>query len=98
MTLGSPTRRQGPRTVTIPPDWEPSPENINALPGPLREYCHDLHVTKPADLVQASWELRRTNAALRARIRSLDAAPPEPPTESTKLLDKWVRIITRARV
>jgi hypothetical protein len=68
MKLGSPTRLDGPRTVTIPLDWEPSPENTNALPGPLREYIHDLIATQAfsADLVQTNWELQRTNAALRA--------------------------------
>src|SRR5436190_286651 len=31
-----------PNMIEIPDDWQPTPENVNALPMPLREYIHRL--------------------------------------------------------
>ncbi len=37
----------------IPDDWQPTPENINALPEPLRSFVHDLQtICDPAGMVQ----------------------------------------------
>lgn len=53
--------------MTIPDDWTPSAENINALPKPLREYIHQLETfTGSAGLIQE-------NAALRVRVEQLEA-------------------------
>ena len=31
-----------PVALDIPPNWTPTPANINALPDPLRQHIHDL--------------------------------------------------------
>lgn len=45
--------------INIGPDWLPTPESINALPGPLRRYIHDLEANSPSDLVMENFELHQ---------------------------------------
>lgn len=43
------------------PEWLPTPENINALPDPLRKYIHDLETNcDPAGMVQENALLKDT--------------------------------------
>jgi hypothetical protein len=43
----------------IPDDWQPTPENINSLPMPLRRYIHELQTQcDPTGDVQTIWCLR----------------------------------------
>lgn len=59
--------------ITIPDDWTPSAENINALPKPLREYIRLLECrSDPATLVQQEALVRIQNQALN---KMLDEAP-----------------------
>jgi hypothetical protein len=40
-------------------DWLPTPENINALPAPLRQYIHQLEtLSDPARLVWQNMALK----------------------------------------
>jgi hypothetical protein len=63
--------------VTLTTDMDkfvPDPEHINALPGPLRRYIHDLETrADPAGDVAQIAILRETVAALEARIRELES-------------------------
>ena len=53
--------------MKIPADWTPTADNINALPGPVRQYIHGLEtMADPAGLVQ-------DNALLKDQTRQLDA-------------------------
>ena len=46
-------------------DWLPTPENINALPEPLRQYIHQLEtLSDPARLVWQNMALKDQLAAL----------------------------------
>ena len=55
----------------------PDPEHINALPGPLRRYIHDLATrADPAGDVAEIALLKENNAALWARIRELERDGP----------------------
>ena len=54
-------------TVTIPPDWTPTPANVNALPMPLQRYIHDIvTICDPAGIV-------RENLILRGQVQQLTA-------------------------
>lgn len=45
----------------ISEDWLPTPENINALPEPVRKYIHDIETnTDPAHLVQENVLIKDT--------------------------------------
>jgi hypothetical protein len=53
-------------TLDLSEDWWPTPENINALPKPLRRYIHDLQTNvDPAGTMRENFRLRQENAALR---------------------------------
>lgn len=55
--------------------WTPTPENINALPEPLRRFVHDLETRcDPSGDVRTIGELRDTVAALEAEVRELRAS------------------------
>ncbi|MET3929516.1 hypothetical protein ABIE51_001403 [Lysobacter sp. OAE881] len=61
-------------TITIPENWLPTSENINALPRPVRDYIMRLHAnTDPAG------ELRRAMVAEMERdaLRKMIAEAPE---------------------
>jgi hypothetical protein len=56
-------------TCEILPDWEPTPENIQALPEPLRRYIMYLKTRcDPAGDIQEIWSLREQVAGLAARL------------------------------
>ena len=58
----------------IPPDWTPTPANINQLPEPLRRYFHDLEtVSDPAGDVAELFRLRAENKLLRWECARLAA-------------------------
>ena len=45
--------------TTLPPDWKPTPENINALPFPLRRYIHALEADcDPAGTIRSEVIMR----------------------------------------
>lgn len=45
--------------LTIPDDWQPTPENVNALPAPLRRYIHDIEtVCDHSGIVRENFMLR----------------------------------------
>jgi endogenous inhibitor of DNA gyrase (YacG/DUF329 family) len=57
----------------------PDADHINALPGPLRRYIHDLETrADPAGDVAEIALLKENNAALWARIRELESQIPPP--------------------
>lgn len=59
-----------PEAVTIPADWLPTPENVNALPEPLRRYIHHLAThADPQLTIQQNWELRERVAELEALLQ-----------------------------
>ena len=52
--------------LEIEDTWIPTPENINALPFPLRRYIHDLStLCDPAGIVRENIIVRNENKALR---------------------------------
>lgn len=56
-------------------DWLPTPENVNALPEPVRRYVHDVVARcDPAGLVQENAVLKDTVAALTKRVEELEGA------------------------
>lgn len=55
--------------IKIDKNWTPTPENINALPEPVRKYIHDLETNcDPAGMVQENAILKDTCKALERRI------------------------------
>jgi hypothetical protein len=55
----------------------PDADHINALPGPLRSYIHDLETrADPASDVAEITMLKENNAALWARVRELESQVP----------------------
>ena len=79
-------------SVFIPEGWQPSGENINALPLPLRAFIHELKtLCAAADLVQEVACLREEAFCLRRAIAELkgsgrdgtrDVDTAEPPVKS----------------
>jgi hypothetical protein len=59
--------------MDIPDDWTPTPENINALPEPLRRYIHDLATMDPAYIVRENLILKQENRTLRRECERLAA-------------------------
>ena len=61
--------------VDITDSWAPTPENINALPDPLRSYIQDIELAMEfagiADLTRESCRLRQENAALHMECERL---------------------------
>lgn len=56
-------------SLDIPKDWQPTAENLNALPEPLQRYIHDLQtITDPSGLMRQNFSLRQEVAALRAAV------------------------------
>lgn len=56
-------------TCEIPPDWEPTPENIHVLPEPLRRYIMFLKTRcDPAGDIQQIWSLREQVDGLVKRL------------------------------
>ena len=50
-------------------DWLPTPENINALPEPVREYIHDIETNiDPQGMVRDNVLLRDTCKALEIKL------------------------------
>jgi hypothetical protein len=77
----------------------PDADHINALPGPLRRYIHDLETrADPAGDVAEIALLKENNAALWARVRELEAqVPPADPLKHsmgtlTNPVTSWVII------
>ena len=68
---------RSPALVAIPDDWTPTAENINALPGPLRRFIHDLAANAdPAGTVRELAQMKDVCRELEASNRMLrDAAP-----------------------
>lgn len=57
-------------TITIPDDWAPTAEAINALPDPLRRYIMQLEThADPQLTLQQNWLLRDQVAGLEAMLR-----------------------------
>jgi hypothetical protein len=49
--------------------WQPTPENINALPEPVRRYVHQIEtLSDPADLVRENALLKQQVAALLKKL------------------------------
>ena len=61
--------------VDITNSWAPTPENIKALPRPVRSYIYDIESSMEfagiADLMRESFRLRQENAALRMECERL---------------------------
>ena len=61
-------------------DWLPTPENINALPEPVRKFIHDLETnTDPAHLVQENVLIKDTCKALVIKLE-----------EKQRVTEKWL--------
>ena len=59
---------------SIPRDWTPMPENINALPMPLRNFIHALQTDcDPAGTIRENVLLKDENYALRRMVEELKA-------------------------
>jgi hypothetical protein len=66
--------------LDIAPDWTPTPENVNALPEPLRRYIHDLQtVCDPAGDVRELFRVKAENKMLRWECARLAAKVGEGP-------------------
>jgi hypothetical protein len=61
--------------LALAPDWRPTPDNINALPDPLRRYIHALETDcDPAGTIRSEVILREhTVPELQARVVELEA-------------------------
>jgi hypothetical protein len=60
--------------MKIADNWLPTPENVNALPGPVRKYIHDLETkADPAGIVAENTLLRDQTKYLDAMIGRLKA-------------------------
>lgn len=58
--------------MTIDPDWTPTPENINALPDPLRKFIHALSTDcDQQGTIRENYRLRQENAMLRFECERL---------------------------
>lgn len=58
--------------TSSPSEWTPTPENINALPEPLRRYIHHLETAcDPSGDLRELFRLREENAMLRAECARL---------------------------
>lgn len=56
-------------TIDMPDNWLPTPENINALPEPLRRYVHDLETRcDPAGDIARLAVLRDQNRQLQGQL------------------------------
>jgi hypothetical protein len=56
-------------------DWTPTPENINALPDPIRQYIHDLETNAdPSGNIRDAICQRETAMALAKRVEELEKA------------------------
>jgi hypothetical protein len=67
------------------PAWKPTPENIMALPEPIRQYIHDLQtVCDPAGDIQMLYILRQENRALRFECERLAKKAGEMPKPENK--------------
>lgn len=74
-------------------DWTPTPENVNALPGPVRRYVHDLETRcDPSGDVQTIASLREQVAGLTARVRELEAEEPCP-REFVIVNTRWLNVV-----
>jgi hypothetical protein len=60
-------------SVFIPKGWEPTIENINALPMPLRHFIHMLQTEcDRAGTIRENVLIKEENHALRLKLRELD--------------------------
>jgi hypothetical protein len=59
--------------LDIPDDWTPTPDNVNALPKPLRTYIHDLATMDPAYIVRENLILKYENNVLLRECERLAA-------------------------
>lgn len=60
--------------VNISLDWVPTPDNINALPKPLRDFIHHLSTeADPAGTTADNYRLRQENAGLRTECEKFAA-------------------------
>jgi hypothetical protein len=58
--------------MIIPDDWTPTAENLNALPGPLRDYIHDLvALCDPAGIVLENWQMKQQCRAVETAYLSV---------------------------
>ena len=61
--------------VDITESWTPTPENINALPEPVRRYIHEIESSMDfagiANLTRESFRLRQENTALHRECERL---------------------------
>ena len=56
--------------------WTPTPENIDALPRPLRRYIHDLQSNvDPLGTMRENFQLRQEVKALNKRVAVLEHHP-----------------------
>lgn len=65
------------RLAAAPQGWKPTPENINALPEPIRQYVMELEtLCDPAGIVRENMLLKDCNRGLQLMYRkAADAAP-----------------------
>tara|TARA_R100000951_G_scaffold113184_1_gene114711 strand:- start:460 stop:642 length:183 start_codon:yes stop_codon:yes gene_type:complete len=58
--------------MNVSDGWLPTPENVNALPEPVRAYVFGLETNAdPSGMVRENVLLADENAQLRAKIREL---------------------------
>lgn len=87
----------GGRGGAVTGDWIPSPDNINALPDPLKKYIHDLETNcDPARLVQENTCLWDTIHAMESAQKELDeereaALAEKGGAVTEEFIEKWVK-------
>jgi hypothetical protein len=65
--------------MEIADDWQPTAENVNALPAPLRRFIHDLETKcDPSGDVRTIWSQREQIDGLVKRVRELENIRPGP--------------------
>jgi len=71
--------------LEINEDWLPTPENINALPEPVRKFIHDIETnTDPAHIVRENILIKDTCKALLLGLK-------EKQTVTEEFVEKWVK-------
>lgn len=61
--------------MKISDDWNPTPENINSLPDPVRSYIHDLStLCDPTGIVQENILLKDSIKSLEIKVQELENA------------------------
>lgn len=80
-------------------NWLPTPENINALPKPVRDYIHALETNcDPAGMVAENTLLKDQLAALTPAIRAALQQPAAPDLAYQSRVNEWMQVCFGAEI